>query len=281
MRFHHLAQMNVARALDSPESPLLADFMAAIDDINRLAEAAPGFVWRLKDEASGNATSIQAFEGDPFMLTNMSVWESPEALRDFVYRSAHAEIYRNRTKWFERPAPGIPHQVLWWIPAGHVPSPEEGQARLDWLREKGPSPAAFTFAHTPSMPPDAPPSPAPAIEPVTPPMNLDGRRFRVVSNSANGDIEAGMVFVYRQHGARVWSVYSGQSAKFGSLVAIMDSEGGLEMRYQHVGADGAFRTGRCRSTPERCSDGRWLLREDWQWTNGEGGRGESLLEEID
>jgi hypothetical protein len=138
---HHLAQLNVARALAPLDSPLLADFMAALDDVNAIAEASPGFVWRLKGEGD-NATDIR-LDDDPLLLVNMSLWQTVEALFDFVYRSGHNAVMMRRREWFERP--GEAHQVLWWIPAGQLPTLAEGMARLARLRADGPSAEAFTF----------------------------------------------------------------------------------------------------------------------------------------
>ena len=72
----------------------------------------------------------------------MSVWESIEALAGFVYHSGHIEVLRRRCEWFERIKP---HTALWWVPAGHIPSLQEAQARLAHLRDHGPTPLAFTF----------------------------------------------------------------------------------------------------------------------------------------
>jgi hypothetical protein len=141
MTDHHLAQLNVGRLrrpLDSPES---ADFVAGLKPINALADASPGFVWRLTDEGGQDATSIHP-DGDD-MIVNLSVWESREALWDFTYRSDHLEYVRRRREWFQRPTEPI--MVLWWVPAGHIPSVEEALARLARLREAGPAPEAFTF----------------------------------------------------------------------------------------------------------------------------------------
>jgi hypothetical protein len=74
---------------------------------------------------------------------NMSVWRSLEALRAFTYTSAHVQVLRQRRDWFEQLAAA--HLVLWWVPAGHIPSIEEAMARLDRLRSHGPTQAAFTF----------------------------------------------------------------------------------------------------------------------------------------
>ncbi len=137
----HLAQMNIARALAALDDPLMAEFVARLDSVNALAEASPGFVWRLKDE-SGNAISLQVFD-DPLVIVNMSVWASIEALENYVYRSGHTEVLRARRKWFELPSSA--HLALWWVPVGHVPTIAEGKARLTRIDRLGPTPEAFTF----------------------------------------------------------------------------------------------------------------------------------------
>lgn len=151
----HLAQVNIAVPRAPVDAPLLADFVAALAPINALADGSPGFVWRLQ-AADGNATSFRAFDDERIMV-NMSVWESLPALADYVYRSAHAEIMRNRQRWFERLR--TVYAALWWVPAGHRPTVAEAEERLRHLEQHGPSPYAFTFK-APFGPPDAP-SPQP------------------------------------------------------------------------------------------------------------------------
>ena len=138
---HHLGQLNIARAVAPIDDLAMADFVANLDRINELGDASPGFVWRLKDE-TGAATSIHAFD-DPLMIVNLTVWTSIEALRAYAYRSAHVEVFRRRREWFV-PLDG-PNLVLWWIPAGHIPSLDEARHRLDHLAANGPTPAAFTL----------------------------------------------------------------------------------------------------------------------------------------
>lgn len=139
---YHLAQLNVARAKAPVDDPIMEGFASRLDEINALAESAPGFVWRLKDD-EGDATNIRAFD-DALVLVNMSVWESPEHLRSFVYRSDHAGVMRQRRSWFER-FDGA-YLVLWWVPAGHRPTVEEAKERLLHLQSHGESPRAFSFA---------------------------------------------------------------------------------------------------------------------------------------
>lgn len=139
---YHLAQINIGRLKAPVTDPLIAGFVARLDDINALADRSPGFVWRLQTD-EGNATSIRAFE-DPLLALNMSVWESPEALRRFVYSSDHVNVMRQRRAWFER-FDGF-YMVLWWVPKEHLPTIDEAKARLEHLNRHGESAHAFTFA---------------------------------------------------------------------------------------------------------------------------------------
>lgn len=138
----HLAQVNVARLVAPIDSPQLAGFVARLDDVNALAEGAPGFVWRLTDDASNNATSVAMYD-DRMIIVNMSVWESIEALRAFTYSGAHLEVFKQRREWFSHLRDAA--TAMWWIPAGHVPSVAEARERLDHLRAHGPTAVAFPF----------------------------------------------------------------------------------------------------------------------------------------
>jgi heme-degrading monooxygenase HmoA len=147
---HHLAQINIGRLVAPVDDPKIAEFVAQLDSINALAEASPGFVWRLQSDA-GNATDIP-YNDDPFVIVNMSVWESLEALRNFVYRSDHIRVLRDRAKWFEKMEK--PYYCLWWIPAGHRPSVAEGRERLEHYQQHGSTPYAFWFSQLFPQPAD-------------------------------------------------------------------------------------------------------------------------------
>jgi hypothetical protein len=137
----HLAQVNIALPLAPIESDQLAEFVAALDPINALADQASGFVWRLQTEA-GDATAVKGF-GDERLIVNLSVWESLEALSEFVFHSAHVDVMRRRREWFERMASS--YAALWWVPYGHRPAVTEAEDRLEHLRREGPTERAFTF----------------------------------------------------------------------------------------------------------------------------------------
>jgi hypothetical protein len=147
----HLAQVNVARAVADFADPILAGLADRIGEINALAEKSPGFVWRY-ESAAGDLDYLRPFDGyftlfEPQRIFfNMSVWETVEDLKNYVFHTAHAELFRQKGQWmtsFERP-----HLALWWVPAGHVPTVEEGKEKLLLIERDGPTPSAFTFARS-------------------------------------------------------------------------------------------------------------------------------------
>ena len=149
-----LAQVNIGRLRAPVDDPLIAEFVAGLDRINKLADRAPGFVWRLQTE-DGNATAVRPVADDELLAINMSVWESVELLADFVYRSGHVAFMRRRREWFERYATS--YLALWWIPAGTVPTVPEAMNRIAHLDRHGPTSTAFTFKQRFAPPPDGRP----------------------------------------------------------------------------------------------------------------------------
>ena len=136
-----LAQLNVARMRDDPDAPPMRGFVAALDPVYRLAEASPGFVWRLRS-GDGHRPVTHEDGGDGLLVVNLSVWTSYEALHAFTYRSAHGGLVRRRAEWF-LPAPR-PSTVLWWVPDDVRPGLDDGLRRLAVLGRGGPGPQAFT-----------------------------------------------------------------------------------------------------------------------------------------
>ena len=146
----HLAELNIAHLKDRLDSPLLADFVAALDEVNTAADAADGFIWRLKEEAddtsqasggAGNATDFRPF-GPDFIVT-LSLWRDVASLRRYMLGNPHQPIMARRTQWFHRMTG--PHLVMWWVPAGHIPSLSEAAKKLQQIADYGPSQDAFDF----------------------------------------------------------------------------------------------------------------------------------------
>jgi len=152
---YQLAQLNIARFRLPQEHPENADFINNLDRVNAIAEEQKGFVWRFTGKGN-NALDISAFD-DPYIASNMSVWENLESLGAFVYRNkAHREIMRRRHEWFEKLDFYL---VLWWVEANHKPTLKEAKERLEFLRANGPTEKAFTFKK---------PFPSPSSDKITP-----------------------------------------------------------------------------------------------------------------
>ena len=127
------------------DSEVMKGFMLRLDEINALADRSPGFVWRLQTSA-GNATYFRPYLEDDGILLNMSVWESIETLKDYVYKTAHKQLLQHRHEWFEKFS-GV-YLALWWVPAGHIPSIDEAKKRIAHLNAHGPTQFAFNFKTT-------------------------------------------------------------------------------------------------------------------------------------
>ena len=141
---YQLAQANVAYALAPHDDPKLADYIARLDEMNELAEASPGFVWR---HLTDTRDPLQREFEDPRVLFNMSVWESIDDLHRYTYRTAHAEVYAARRRWFasEQSVVGGHALAMWWVRAGERPTVLEAKERLALITEHGPSERAFSF----------------------------------------------------------------------------------------------------------------------------------------
>jgi hypothetical protein len=143
MTGYHLAQINIAKAKEELTSSTMEGFVARLDEINALADTSDGFVWRLQTE-DGDATALRVFD-DPMLIVNMSVWRDAEALKNFVYKTTHVELLKDRSAWFDKIQEA--HQALWWITDGQVPTLEQGKEKLNRIQREGSSDQAFTFAN--------------------------------------------------------------------------------------------------------------------------------------
>ena len=139
----HLAELNIARLRAPLDAPELKEFVDFLDPVNRFAEESPGFVWRLVGDDGQSSSYLPPAYDDPMVITNLSVWTSLASLRDFMYGTVHRYFLQSRRKWFERMTQ--PHVVLWWIPAGELPTLDDAKSRLQLLEDQGSTSAAFTL----------------------------------------------------------------------------------------------------------------------------------------
>jgi hypothetical protein len=138
---YHIAQVNIGRIRAELDDPIMAGFVNRLEEINALADASPGFVWRLQTQ-EGNATYFRPF-ADERTLLNMSVWQDIASLQHYVYQTAHREVLRQRHAWFEKFEGS--YMALWWVPMGHIPGIDEAKRRIAHLDAHGPTQFAFTF----------------------------------------------------------------------------------------------------------------------------------------
>lgn len=138
----HLAQFNIGRLTYDLDDPKVADFVGGVDMLNRIADRSDGFVWKYETGAGGVVQD--EVDDDPRIVVNLTVWESVEDLRHFVYKTLHKHFLLRKAEWFR--ALDRAHFVMWWIPAGHQPDLAEARARLEQLRQHGATEAAFDWS---------------------------------------------------------------------------------------------------------------------------------------
>lgn len=145
-QIYHLAELNVGRLLAATDDPRVAEFMANLDRINGLGKRMPGFVWMMEGSGEpGTGNTENAIGGDAQFVSNLTVWETVETLETFVWGTVHKQFYEKRAEWFE--VLDKMHFVMWWVPAGHQPTLDEGLAKLDHLNANGDSDAAFGWSY--------------------------------------------------------------------------------------------------------------------------------------
>ncbi|CAN1562109.1 Domain of unknown function DUF3291 [Rhabdaerophilaceae bacterium] len=143
---YHLAELNVGRLLAPTDDPRVAEFMNALDTVNGLGKRMPGFVWIMEGSGTpGTGNTETKIDGDPQYVSNLTVWESVEALENFVFNTVHRRFYERRREWFE--ALDSMHFVMWWVPQGHRPTLDEAMLRLEHLKTNGDSDHAFGWRH--------------------------------------------------------------------------------------------------------------------------------------
>lgn len=111
-------------------------------------------------------------------------------------------------------------------------------------------------------------------------IDYNGKVFKPIENTENGETTSETVFLYKQVGNILTSEYSGGKIKIGHLIGLVDENGIIDMRYHQVNNNGEIMTGVCKSIPKILENGKIRLYERWQWTSGDKSKGESIIEEI-
>lgn len=142
----NLAELNIGRLVAPTDDPRVAEFMANLDRVNSLGKRMPGFVWMMEGSGEpGTGNTENSIGDDPQCVANLTVWQDVASLDRFVWGTIHKQFYDRRADWFQ--VLGDQHFVMWWVPAGHRPTLEEGLERLDHLRNHGQTDHAFGWSH--------------------------------------------------------------------------------------------------------------------------------------
>ena len=110
-------------------------------------------------------------------------------------------------------------------------------------------------------------------------INYNGKVFRTVSNTPNGETSSDTRFAYHQNGNLLTCNYAGGQIEVGHLIGIVKEDGSIDMRYHQINTDHQIMTGICTSTPEIMKNGKIRLHENWKWTSGDCSSGTSIIEE--
>ena len=111
-------------------------------------------------------------------------------------------------------------------------------------------------------------------------INYNNRKFRLISNSDNGEVSSEMNFHYHQKNNILTCQYKGENITIGHLLGIVNQDGSIDIRYHQINTKGKIMTGVCRSKPELSIKGKIRLHEKWHWTSGDKSEGISILEEV-
>ncbi len=111
-------------------------------------------------------------------------------------------------------------------------------------------------------------------------MNYNGRKFKALHNSENGEVDSHLIFTYHQIGKILHCKYSGENIVHGQLLGTVDEKGVISMAYQQINRLGELRTGLCLSSPHLNAEGLLEMHEEWQWTSGDKSKGSSVLIEV-
>jgi hypothetical protein len=132
-----LAQFDLVKPRYAKNDIRMKGFYESTKYVNDLAERHPGFIWR---ELNEDQTLLDELWGEGYLYT-LSVWNSPGALKDFLYKTPHNEFRKRGGEWFLQI--NKPRAVMWWVAEGHIPTLREAHEKMQILYEVGPSHQAF------------------------------------------------------------------------------------------------------------------------------------------
>lgn len=106
-------------------------------------------------------------------------------------------------------------------------------------------------------------------------MQLAGKTFRAITNTASGTINTQTTLTFVSEDGPLLGVYSGGTVECGNVIARRTSESSIEMLYQCLTVAGELQAGRAAGKFELGADQRLHMQLDWHWLTGDQSKGQS------
>ena len=141
---YHLAQANYGQWKQDVNKELVQEFYDRAGAIMQSAVECGGWVWSNDGGFYQDPRTVAAFDNQ-LIIFNMTVWETFEDLKRFVFNQVHSAVMQDRDKWFDK----MPTQVsvMWWVKVGERPTIAQARENHDLIHQIGPTAQAFNFAN--------------------------------------------------------------------------------------------------------------------------------------
>ena len=109
-------------------------------------------------------------------------------------------------------------------------------------------------------------------------INFNNKKFKLLDNSLNGQVNNQTTFEYKQEGDLVTADYHGGTVVYGKIIAQLKNKT-LHMLYNCLTAEKELKAGKATGRISLNKEGKILMHLDWQWLESEA-NGNSIYIEI-
>lgn len=110
--------------------------------------------------------------------------------------------------------------------------------------------------------------------------NFNNKKFGLIQNSENGQVNLDTVFEYKQDNNLVTADYYGGTIKYGKIIADLQDDK-LHMLYQCLTTDNELKAGKAEAQISLTDEGKMKLTLNWEWLTNSNSKGTSEYVEIE
>ena len=110
-------------------------------------------------------------------------------------------------------------------------------------------------------------------------INFNNKKFVLVENSENGEVNLDTIFEYKQDGNMVTATYKGGTVKYGKIIGHL-KEDKIEMLYQCLTTNNQLKAGKAIAKISLTTSNKIKLILDWEWLTDDHGFGKSEYIEL-